>query len=632
MKTKTFRLISLCVLFFTTICKIIGSDHEHSPSTPSTPMPFRIGLELQEAHHVCSWALKENYSFQRQPIFELLDTNTQRRLWHVVIDGQDLEFVVSPFTRNEREVLLQAVETVKIACELLNATGYSSEDLAKALAHPDIVQLIDQGNFAENLAITLYKNQFITPNQLRNPEQSFAVWANWFRQHSTNHHSIPEEIWNRNSDDNIIAIPLSQIFKRAKMTQTSTLTFNTWLENLETRLSNEFYTLNRQPFFEKVQEKHITLPPQIDFQPQVTLQYPLEFTAPLLFGLYGYNTNADIIYILLRSLPYVWNCPKPEIDSIQTKIFSKLGGLIFLHALTISGMIPTEKTDSAQLEITKEQYNGGQGQVDAKSRLHFMSRRPFSEMWKDIISTQQNIDLVKEYALSMQKNETFKETFFTKNSTEPQWRQSVYPDYAEELYRDGQRVNLSHFIDAFNAEFLENNKDIVQYLLAQGVVSITMIRHLKHDIQCLDGKKIKPHQIFEKFFFDTVTSITHPTSHFAFNDKITAIEEKPSSYDRLSPPLFLDEEDSMGLFKDSQQYDIATYGEAIIEIRMAKNINCEGKKYFAKKLFLTNIDNLLEDIDKLFRYLYSINKENFLANDQIAAIIELIINEMRQKA
>lgn len=58
-------------------------------------MPFRIGFEFQMGGELCKWAMKD-YSLQKSPIFEIgIDG---KKLFHIELDGPDIEFVTIPFS------------------------------------------------------------------------------------------------------------------------------------------------------------------------------------------------------------------------------------------------------------------------------------------------------------------------------------------------------------------------------------------------------------------------------------------------------------------------------------------------------------------------------------------------------
>lgn len=66
----TFRNKGLLLfLLFQSINLVLAADENIEVTIPSTSprvMPFKLGMEFQESHSLCKWAL-ENNSFQRKP-------------------------------------------------------------------------------------------------------------------------------------------------------------------------------------------------------------------------------------------------------------------------------------------------------------------------------------------------------------------------------------------------------------------------------------------------------------------------------------------------------------------------------------------------------------------------------------
>lgn len=74
---------------------------------------------------------------------------------------------------------------------------------------------------------------------------------------------------------------------------------------------------------------------------------------------------------------------KENLHNVVREYFTKECGWVFLHALTVLGITSKHTNAEGMLrEIIEkdERYR----QVDAKMNLEFMSRRPFSDMWKNI--------------------------------------------------------------------------------------------------------------------------------------------------------------------------------------------------------------------------------------------------------
>ncbi|OHE74167.1 MAG: hypothetical protein A2007_00420 [Verrucomicrobia bacterium GWC2_42_7] len=56
---------------------------------------------------------------QKKPFFSSYHNQTGRKLWSIVIDGADIEFVTEPFSNNEKELLLKAIQGIQMASSLI---------------------------------------------------------------------------------------------------------------------------------------------------------------------------------------------------------------------------------------------------------------------------------------------------------------------------------------------------------------------------------------------------------------------------------------------------------------------------------------------------------------------------------
>lgn len=77
---------------------------------------FKIGFEFQEVNHLCPWALAQ-LDCQKKEIFYVKCDDT--KLWSVVIDGRDIEFVTEPFGNDQKELIRLAVQGICRACDVL---------------------------------------------------------------------------------------------------------------------------------------------------------------------------------------------------------------------------------------------------------------------------------------------------------------------------------------------------------------------------------------------------------------------------------------------------------------------------------------------------------------------------------
>ena len=96
-------------------------------------MRFKLGFEFQEISGLCPWALYDT-KVQKKPLFWMIkynpETGSKRRLWHVVIDTTDIEFVTEPFSDEDGAMLKVCIETLSASFRILQksfnwAKGYN---------------------------------------------------------------------------------------------------------------------------------------------------------------------------------------------------------------------------------------------------------------------------------------------------------------------------------------------------------------------------------------------------------------------------------------------------------------------------------------------------------------------------
>lgn len=121
---------------------------------------FKIGFEFQEANHLCSWA-KDMIDIQKKPIFTV--SKNGRKLWTLVIDWQDLEFVTEPFTNNEWSELEECIESIELACNILKIL---IEKYKKEVSFKKWIFGIDQEKYTkESKNIGRFKQALINANE-----------------------------------------------------------------------------------------------------------------------------------------------------------------------------------------------------------------------------------------------------------------------------------------------------------------------------------------------------------------------------------------------------------------------------------------------------------------------------------
>lgn len=574
MNKKTIKniFLSLSLLIFQSFCW--GSEEHIIEGSQS--FPFKVGLELEEINQACHWAKdlpriqkKELFSFGRE-----VEENFFIKLWHVVIDGANIEFVFPPFKHSELELLKEALHTMMDAARYITikdlAKEFNEEELKERLAGKKI--LIGKGKFEEKIASDLKKTRYPMP-ELSNPW--FNLWVEWLKTHQ-NYREEPEEnlvsLWNNSSGN----LPILDNLFRGDLPP---LLFSAWIDKIRNESPN--YIIKLTDSYEEVINKEIKLI-NLEFQPQVTLQYPLEYTLPLLFGLYNYEFS-PITRKLIESLPHLGMLQN---HSPFTDYLSKENGLIFLHALTLSSMIFQKDTPTLISEIY-EDYK--RGQIDAKRRLDFMSRRPFSAMFQDIIS-HRDINLEKLYIDIMRQNPFFSELFLQNDAV---WCSTGHLNHGEEFFQEERPFDLSWIKENFTQDFkdvLEKNyflSEATNSLLRNGVFITEMVKYLNHEtmpLRLINTTIVRPTLILEEFYEKAIRTIQCPFSQYIFNVEERCLEEVLTNYDTLSPPFPLHPYNSMGFMKDEEEID-KRFGEAIVEVR---NIKFAFPRQKEKILFLTN--------------------------------------------
>jgi hypothetical protein len=310
------------------------------------------------------------------------------------------------------------------------------------------------------------------------------------------------------------------------------------------------------------------LPWKPSFAPQATIQHPLEWTIPLYFGLFGFESSYMLSFY--GSLPYRELLRKAakelnRIDSgqILQSYTKKLNGLVFLHAYTLIGMTPAGADDDDDAEaLTNTAKNiTTTFQVDPKVNLCLMSRRPFSSMVRDIKPV-----MTQPYQAYFQESIINGNYAFTKFFEVPALFYAT--NYGEQFFNlEGSITPLNGFPTVIDIEevFFQQNKDAITSLLKEGVITTTMIRHIKNGVEIMKG------------YYQHAVDIEKP-QHKRYNininyqaKQLSVAQKEDDSHDSISPPWFLEQNNSMGRYNKEEEID-KSFGEAIIEVRGIKNI------------------------------------------------------------
>lgn len=362
-----------------------------------------------------------------------------------------------------------------------------------------------------------------------------------------------------------------------------------------------------------VSEKLITSRDRLDgkqykphFTPQFTLQHPLESSIFLYFGLFGGKNPRDVLRFI-SALPFrdfliksMEDAKSEYVSKILGMYSQKLTGLVFLHALTLASLCPDDDPQVDPLESSAERFKTS-FQVDAKSKLTLMSRRPFSQMYHDLPDDCKVVaypEIMKNYLFI--GNERFR---YSMNSF-------VNTNYGEQFFdENGGPLDLRKYLRLFNLIPQGLNSSNILYLLENGILTTNMLSYIP---AIADDMKKNMEQYAKE-----VIDISKPRHRRL---KLDVKSDKPSfivteeEIDALSPPWFLENSDSMGRIRGSINL---SYGEAIVEIR---GISGLGSWFFERALlgededktyFLSDFERFEKHTMALFDYLNKLTFRDF---------------------
>lgn len=508
------------------------------PSTAAVPK-FKIGFEFQENNRLCLWAA-DVIEVQKKPIISVF--KGARKLWSLEIDTMDFEFVTTPFANTEQALLQESMQTILFACKVLQDVN--------ACKPAGLVVSLDHWFAGLSVSLDASHDASLGASFRESSEKTLGIYNAALR-----------------------AAP-----GRADIAEKKSALENA-CHGLVNQLGRLGYTVEADASMLAVFRepgRELVIPAvawRSTFQPQVTIQHPLKKTIALLSTLFGPDLTRHKISQALSN---------PDLEVLKkaptTVTTSPAEGLIFLHALTCAQLIDdTDLTESQHIAETAENFERYR-QVDAKVKLRFLSRRPFSKMWHDIKGAADNFEAL--YNTTMASNASFsrvRERF-------------PFVNYAEEHYEGGRRADLSELISQIEmGSFDADAQGKIVPLLRQGILSTAMIRQFKG----MEG-------IFPSYFQHTLQSVDHTLARYEFD--IASKAFRPIDHhggDALSPPWFLDLTDSMGAYRDDAAIDHA-FGEAIVEIRDIKGVRSNALKQMgviAEDLgeFLTNKERPLHE-------------------------------------
>ncbi len=505
------------------------------------PNLFKLGIELQEGTRLCAWADGQIH-LQKEPIFSVF--KGVNKLWDVVIDTRDIEFVTVPFSNHDKESLNECMQTIMIACEVL-------KDLNRNNKYPGAV--------------------------------TFEKWVEG------------ESILK--IDDSYTEEDIDQLYIKGLRERLT--------ENFTVDVKGIYSYIKGNPLMTPGEPKPGDRFWEPVFKPQVTIQHRLEKTIPLFLSLFCFDSryaqenefhDYNINYVTERRRPTITT--QEIIDTLFSVRFydkevnqplecfpitseikfenktSSIDGLLFLHTYTCLCLSLTFEPDDIRSTGKILEHFSKSRQVDAKRNLGLLSRRPFSVMWDDIshLYPDERFVTIQAANVATQRQEEFSMKFSSVNYAEE------YIDYQK------KRVDLTYLRDLF-----PNPTRSLLLLLQNGIISTSMLRQM--DQLAMGPESIPVTEIFSQYYRDVINSVDTPLSGYKFDLKTKVIKAVERKVDALSPPYFLAHTDSMGAYKDHMDL---SYGEAVVEIREIENIGAYALQWMGLSFndhngkFLTN--------------------------------------------
>ena len=554
---------------------------------PSVGM--RVGLELQLEGALCgSWSLHQ--SLQKQEIFRC-EWNSQK-LWHVELDGTDIEYVTEPYELGKDELIEHCIISILEANKKLEEV-VQRERVNEGGSIGDWYRRFYDSSTGMGFSVSaLPFFEKVIGNEIR----QIPDWKSRWQPQLTVQHPLRKTITlcsllfsgsviSKFVED---ALPKEEIFSRE-----SSIAGFVFLHSHELQgVKNSFdYPLNKDTAFlthvatavcKVFLEKN---PPDATGVTVDNLKDLLKDRATV-----ELVNNPQIGYVISNPIYALF---RPELGKYYSLSNSKQSKDILENLQSHRD----KHIDSLLLmHRTLQDYNFAH-QFDAKRWTHFMSRRPFSMMYRDIIEYP---DDESTKALKYYKSYT---DLFNKSVKVASF--SLPTNYAEQFYDvNGNIINLERLGNYFPAEL---QGDLMSEILKNGLLS-------SHMLSCIDVNKAVADKIFSKslagvislmgnneaFYREVLTTVESPKEKCFLN-----IEKKQETDIRLDivhrgicdfmSPLFpLDLDDAMGRYRESSDhYNVSAYGSAIVEFRSiqyVKNPQHEGENVFLTDPLFLQID------------------------------------------
>lgn len=580
----------------------------YSSQTPTNlaknKMRFKLGFEFQEISGLCPWA-ENNYNIQKKPLIVFKDRTDKETLFEVVIDTTDIEFVTKPFSDKDYEKMQICMDAVTFSLSTLQ--GLINQNNKEGFKKITFKNWIETLKGFDNLPFLvefsgLYKER---EDMLSSPFSATSPWNPNFAPQATIQHSLE------------YAIPL--YFSLFGFDSVNDLMQFTASFPRSDYFLKEFSSIYEKPnakrFNNLVMELAQACQQKLNglvFLHALTLvqMTPNDEDRGLLVNIrkaserYGWKKdNVLPLTNLLKQLAYFHEEGEKFLENVREAL--DLFGLKYEKEIlpTICEALDTyrQENDKKSLKNTSDALEETK-QVDAKLSLTLMSRRPFSRMAADIGKKG-------NYASYFEKTMSHNARFVREYSVPTLFFRT---NYAEQLFDHNppQPKDLSNSLTKFDKIFVQQNEEILRELLKKGVISTTMIPHSQHK------------DLFQNYFNVVIKSVDSPFKKrltVKEKDGVFNLKKENSGVDMLSPPWFLDSDNSMGALKKDEDLDVKGYGEAVIEVREIKGVRpwflekC-GLESTPKGHFLRIPSRIKEHAEAMFIFLYKFG--NYISSSE----------------
>ncbi len=578
------------------------------------PMPFRVGFEFQMNGRLCEWALHD-YSLQKKPIFTI--ESGEGKLCRIELDGPDIEFVTEPFSNKEGHLLAECMKNIKAIINLtkdrLDAKPEIDFDNWLSLLSSEIgtVRIIPTPFFDVIKTSTIRK---------LNPT---APWEPSWQPQMTVQHPLQSTI----TLCNTLFPTISAMQALIKQSIPTKVPSNTSIAGLMFLAAHEMVGMTNS-YLMPLHTDHI-----------------LDLAMALAIYFHGQDLTINLLQrsIIALSDPTLKELEthtlmRPFLTAIfeqdaqkQSTLLSKLSmeDRFVQRALAatanIGTFVPIANDDvfmykALLMRDTFESFSTAH-QFDAKRWTNFMSRRPFSHMFIEIIKNESPIvsDVFSRSVLT--KPGDFLEAFNQNIEFADQLPGGFYlANYAEQFFDEtgANPIDLKMLLPYFHPTIREST--FLNNLLQNGIFSTTMFSVMNIDetvpntLITPTAKAVIKEMLTPIYSTAVLSSIEQPQerSFLLMTRKSSTLEidaaKLPHSdvpADLLSPPFLLDKSDAMGQYREGvfhAKYTPEAFGSAIVEFRniqQAKHLKSK-RNSLAQAGFLTIPDFVEEEALNVF--------------------------------